>query len=73
MCKFFSKDLANRNENVPRHSVVPRSSDLEVIALSLTAVMESIDSENCLFEMLKSSRDKMPNQISRSQYNDRCK
>ena len=73
MCKSFSKDLVNENGNVPRRGVVPKFSDLEVIALSLTAETESIDSENRLFEMLKSSQNKLPNIISRRQYNDRRK
>ena len=73
VCKSFSKDLVNENGNVPRRGVAPKFSDLEVIALSLTAETESIDSENRLFEMLKNSINKLPNIISRRQYNDRRK
>lgn len=58
---------------MPRRGVVPKFSDLEVIALALTAETESIDSENRLFSMLKSHRELMPNLISRQQYNDRRK
>ena len=49
ICKRFSKNLVNELGNVPRRGVVPKFSDLEVIALSLTAESLSIDSENCLF------------------------
>lgn len=73
VCKSFSKDMVNENGNVPRRGVVPRFSDLEVIALAMTAETESIDSENRLFEMLKSHSGLMPNLISRRQYNDRRK
>jgi len=73
LCKSFSKDLVNEKGNMPRRGVVPRFSDLEVIALSITAETESIDSENRLFVMLKSLASDMPNLISRRQYNDRRK
>jgi hypothetical protein len=53
ICKVFSKDLVNERGNIPRRGVVPRFSDLEVIALSLTAKHLSIDSENNLFDRLK--------------------
>ena len=73
ICKLFSKDLVNEKGYAPRHGVVSRFSDLEVIALTLTAETESIDSENRLVEMLKKSKDEIPNLISRRQYNDRRK
>ena len=45
-----------------------------MVALSLTAETESIDSENCLFDYkLQEHRDKIPNLISRRQFNDRKK
>ena len=44
ICKHFSKNLVNELGNVPRRGVVPKFSDFEVIALSLTA--ESL--RNCL-------------------------
>ena len=37
ICKLFSKNPVNDHGNLPRRGVVPRFSDLEVIALSLTA------------------------------------
>ncbi len=72
-CKKFSTNLVNDFGNVPRRGVVPKFSDLEVIALAMTAESESIDSENRLFELLKSCKSDFPNLISRQQYNDRRK
>ena len=37
VCRKFSKNLVDERGNMPRRGVVPRFSDLEVIALSLTA------------------------------------
>lgn len=74
ICKQFSKNLVNEHGNMPRRGPVPKFSDLEVIALSLTAESESIDSENWLFESkLNEYKDKIPNLISRRQFNDRRK
>ena len=73
ICKDFSKDLVNDLGNLPRRGVVPRFSDLEVIALSLLAEHMSIDSENRLFDCLQHHRDEFPNLVSRRQYNDRRK
>ncbi len=50
------------------HVVVlfPMFSDLEVVALSLTAETESIDSEKWLFDYkLQEYKDRIPNLISR--------
>ena len=46
-----------------------KMSDLEVVALSLTAEFMSIDSENSLFKEI--STEQIPNLIERSQYNKR--
>lgn len=73
ICKEFSKDLVTEQGNIPRRGVVPRFSDLEVIALSLTAEHLSIDSESNLFDRLKDYKEELPNLISRRQYNDRRK
>lgn len=73
ICKDFSKNLVNELGNIPRPGVVPRFSDLEVAALSLTAEHLSIDSENNLFDRLKEYKADMPNLISRRQFNDRRK
>jgi hypothetical protein len=74
ICKEFSKDLVTESGNVRRPGPVPRFSDLEVIALSMDAEAEEIDSENWLFETkLKECRSSIPNLISRRQFNDRRK
>ena len=73
ICKEFSKNLVTERGNLPRRGVVPRFSDLEVIALSLTAEKLSIDSESLLFSYLQDYKAEMPNLISRRQYNDRRK
>lgn len=74
ICKHFGKTLVNEKGNQPRRGVVPRFSDLEVIALSLTAESVEIDSENNLFVKLFSEyHSQMPNLISRRQFNDRRK
>ena len=44
ICKNFSKNLVDERGNMPRRGVVPRFSDLEVSALSLTAEKCSVDS-----------------------------
>ncbi len=46
-----------------------KMSDLEVVALSLTAEFMSIDSENSLFKEI--DKQQMPNLIERSQFNKR--
>lgn len=46
-----------------------KMSDLEIVALSLTAEFMSIDSENSLFKQINS--DDIPNLIERSQFNKR--
>ena len=73
ICKRHSENLVNSLGNVPRVGVVPRFSDLEVVALSLTAEALGIDSENCLFHRLSLCKDAIPNLISRRQFNDRRK
>ena len=45
ICKNFSQNLVDERGNMPRRGVVPRFSDLEVIALSLTAEQFGVDSE----------------------------
>ena len=49
ICKQFSHNLVNAEGNIVRRGPVPRFSDLEVVALSLAAESEGIDSENWLF------------------------
>ena len=74
ICKQFSENLVNESGNVPRRCPVPKFSDLDVVALSLTAETESIDSEKWLFDYkLQEYKDSIPNLISRRQFNDRRK
>ena len=62
ICKQFSENLVNESGNVPRRGPVPKFSDLEVVALSLTAETESIDSEKWLFDYkLQEYKDSNPN------------
>jgi hypothetical protein len=74
ICKVFGKECTNELGNIPRRGVVPRFSDLEVVALSLMAEALSIDSENLLFiKLAKDYKDDFPDLISRREYNDRRK
>ena len=50
ICKKFSNGLVTDAGNFNRPGPVPRFSDLEIIALSMAAESEGIDSENWLFE-----------------------
>ena len=60
--------------NYLRRGTKPKFSDIEVIALSLTAECLGIDSENYLFSKLqKEYLHEFENMISRRQYNDRRK
>jgi hypothetical protein len=64
----------NEKGNYLRRGTRPRFSDVEVIALSLTAECLSIDSENYLFSKLnKEYLSEFENIISRRQYNGRRK
>ena len=73
ICKCHCENLVNSLGNVPRRGAVPRFSDLEVIALRMTAEAFGIDSESHLFRMLSQSGDGIPKLISRRQYDDRRK
>lgn len=74
ICKQFSNELVNEKRNIVRRDPVPRFSDLEVVALSMAAEAEEIDSENWLFESkLNECRHLIPNLISRRQFNYRRK
>ena len=74
ICKQYSENLVNELGNIPRRGLIPKFSDLEVVALSLTAESESIDSEKWLFDYkLQEYKDCIPNLISRRQFNDRRK
>ena len=72
--KHFSHNLVNEHVTIVRPGPVPKFSDLEVVALSLAAESESIDSENWLFEYkLQEFQKRIPHLISRRQFNDRRK
>ena len=58
ICKKFSNNLVDNRGNIPRRGVIPRFSDLEVIALSLTAENFSIDSGLIYFIYLKNINQK---------------
>jgi len=74
ICKKFAGNQVNERGNVTRCGVVPTFSDLEVVALSITAEAFSIDSENYLFKRLNSEcPGAIPNLITRRQYNQRRK
>lgn len=60
--------------NYRRRGLVPKFSDIELMALSFTAECLGIDSENYLFSKLGSEyQNEFKNIISRRQYNDRRK
>lgn len=74
ICKQFSENLVNELGNVPRRGSIPKFSDLEVVALSLTVETESIDSKKWLFDYkLQEYKSNIPNFISRRQFNDQRK
>ena len=61
ICKCFSKNLVTEEGNVRRPGPVPKFSDLEVVALSLVAEAEGIDSEKWLFDSkLQEYKDNFP-------------
>lgn len=47
ICKQFAENQVNEKENVTRCAVAPTFFDLEVMVLSITAEVFSIDIENC--------------------------
>ena len=74
ICKNFAGNRVNALGNVPRRGVVPKFSDLEVVALGITAEAFSFDSENYLFHRLhKECKCDLPNLITRRQFNARRK
>ena len=74
ICKDFTGNRVNELGNVPRCGVVPKFSDLEVIALGITAEAFGFNSENLLFHRLHNEcKEDFPNLISRRQFNARRK
>ena len=75
VCKEYSKNLVDDKGNL-RHRGVKSSklTDIELIALNITAEVLSIDSENLLFHLLHNEcKEDFPKMISRRSYNDRKK
>lgn len=64
-------DIIDDRGNYYYRKKPPKMSDIEIVALSLTAEKEAIDSENHLFRKINPSV--IPNLIERSQYNKRRK
>lgn len=48
ICKQIAGNLVNESGNVPRRGVVPKFSDLEVVALNMASEAVGIDSESLL-------------------------
>ena len=72
--KEFAGNRVNDLGNIPHCGVVPKLTDLEVMALSITAESFGFDSENYLFHRLhKECKQDLPNLISRRQFNARRK
>ena len=70
----FCRKSGKREKNVTRCGVVPKFSDLEVMAFSITTEALSIDNENYLFARLnKECPDAIPNLITYRQFNQRRK
>lgn len=74
ICKDFAGNRVNALGNRPRCGVIPQFSDLEVVALGITAEAFGFDSENLLFHRLHNECKKdLPNLISRRRFNARRK
>ena len=73
ICKQVAGNLVNESGNVSRRGVVPRFSDIEIVALNMTSEAVGIDSESLLFAKLQEYKVEIPHLISRRQYNDRRK
>ena len=65
ICKQIAGNLVNESGDVPRRGVVPKFSDLEVVALNMASEAVGIDSESLLFANLQEYRVEIPNLISR--------
>ena len=60
ICKQIAGNLVNESGNVPRRGVVPKFSDLEVVALNMASEAVGIDSESLLFAKLQEYRVEIP-------------
>ena len=61
ICKQIAGNLVNESGNVPRRGVVPKFSDLEVVALNMASEAVGIDSESLLLSEI-SDKINYPNQ-----------
>jgi hypothetical protein len=70
--KHFLKQDTDELGNIPRVGKKPKFSDISVISLALTSEAMSIDSENLLFQKLRTTyQNSFPDLIDRSQFNVR--
>ena len=56
ICKQIAGNLVNESGNVPRRGVVPKFSDLEVVALNMASEAVGIDSESLLLSEISDNR-----------------
>ena len=61
ICKQIAGNLVNESGNVPRRGVVPKFSDLEVVALNMASEAVGIDSESLVLSEI-SDNNSYPNQ-----------
>ena len=70
--KSLNLNILDQNGNIPKPGRTPQFSDLEVISLALTTEYMSLDSENWLFNKIKSDyADDFPHLIERTRFNRR--
>ena len=67
ICKQIAGNLVNESGNVPRRGVVPRFSDIGIVALNMTSEAVGIDSGSLLFAKLQKYKIEIPNLI-KSEY-----
>ena len=60
ICKQVAGNLVNESSNVPKRGVVPRFSDLKIVALNMTSEAVGIDSESLLFAKLQEYKIELP-------------
>lgn len=73
ICKQVAGNLVNESGNVPRREVVPRFSDLGIVALNMTSEAVGINNESLMFAKLQEYKLEFPDLISCRQHNDRRK
>jgi hypothetical protein len=60
ICKQIAGNLVNESGNVPRRGVVPKFSDLEVVALNMASEAVGIDSESLFLQIYRNIELKYP-------------